>query len=186
MVDILGPGGHRGAAMVKCPNCQAENEDAASACFLCGQPIKKKGWLRRILSTSGGSGAQKRDDQRHQIEVHVPDAGHSETTATDEADASGIELERAEALKGQSKEYLVRGEHQRAVEACSMAIDIDPNYGDAYYNLGPRLRKSRPVPAGDRGLCGGHPDRPTRPRCLPKPGRRSLQPRRVRGCHTGL
>ena len=46
--------------MQKCPSCQAENEDKAVSCFLCGQKLKKRGLLGRMF---GGGSSERRTDK---------------------------------------------------------------------------------------------------------------------------
>ena len=42
--------------MVKCPNCQAENSEGVTTCFLCGQTLKRSKWSK-IRGAFGGKKA---------------------------------------------------------------------------------------------------------------------------------
>ena len=132
--------------MQKCPSCQAENEDKVPTCFLCGQKLKKRGLLGRIL---GGSGSRSEgadsttyygetDYYAGDVEVGqpVPPPVPSEEPLAGPTEPPPSKPENAKVLKDQAKDYINQGQFQRAIDANTEAIRINPRYTDAYYNRG--------------------------------------------------
>ena len=135
--------------MRNCPSCQAENEDKASACFLCGQKLKKRGLLGRMFGGSGGSSGDSTQTAEYYYgetadyggEVGLGERVPSEAASASPTDSAPTksappEPEDAAVFKEQGKEHLNQGQYRLAVEANSEAIRIDPQYTDAYYNRG--------------------------------------------------
>ena len=127
--------------MRKCPNCDAENEDGASTCFLCGQGLKKRGLLGRILGGSGGGRRDGASGPEHypEVEDYSEDVQLEEPDWTEPASASGGQAaspkpEDAVVFKELGTEHINQGQFQRAIEANDEAIKLNPQYTDAYYN----------------------------------------------------
>ena len=129
--------------MRKCPSCQAENDDKAAPCFLCGQKLKKRGLLGRILGGSGGSGSEGagsttyyEDTGYYAGDVEVDQTDPSEDPYDEPAEPPPSKPEDAEAFKKRGKDYINQGEFQRAIDANTEAVRLNPQYTDAYYNRG--------------------------------------------------
>ena len=125
--------------MVKCPKCDVANEDGASACFLCGQELKRPGILGRLFGKSGEKRSRTPNFEpdegvatgdRPQVEQPVPDRDGATPPFPQDAPQD------AESFKDQAKEYIEQGQYQRAIQSCGEAIRLDPQQGDAYYNRG--------------------------------------------------
>lgn len=130
--------------MQKCSSCQAENEDKAASCFLCGQKLKKRGLLGRVF---GGGSSEGQNDKADAGTYYSPppsydsgvELGQSrppEAPPTRAAEPPPAKPEDAGAFKERGKEYLSQGQYQQAVDANSEAIQINPQFTDAYYNRG--------------------------------------------------
>ena len=130
--------------MQKCPSCQAENEDKAASCFLCGQMLKKRGLLGRMF---GGGSADVQTDKAEASTYYNPTPSYDsgielgpnsppEAPTTTAAEPPPPRPEDAGAFKERGKEYLSQGQYQQAVDANSEAIRINPQFTDAYYNRG--------------------------------------------------
>ena len=129
--------------MQKCPNCQAENVNEARTCFLCGTTLKKRGLLGRLFGGSregGGRGTASPEDytetEHYSRDVLLEGTDQSEVATDHPGRTATPEPEDPVVLKERGKEYLNQGQFQRAVEANSEAIRLNPQYTDAYYNRG--------------------------------------------------
>ena len=137
--------------MIKCPSCQAENPDGAKACFLCGQRLKRPGLLKRMFGGGGSKGGSQEADLGYEVDLSLPETAPASRQATateggnreapredrvDEPDTLGDRLARARSLKDEGRDLLNNGDYRRALDACSKAIELDPTFGDAYYNRG--------------------------------------------------
>ena len=129
--------------MIKCPSCQAENADGAEACFLCGGRLKKPGLLKRIFGGGGAKRGSAEVDLGREVDLSYsetpPGSRSSEPPHDDgakEPETPEQRLDRARALKDEGRDLLNRGDYRRAIDACTRAIEMDPAFGDAYYNRG--------------------------------------------------
>ena len=129
--------------MQKCPNCEAENQDGAPACFLCGTTFKKRGLLGRLFGGSRPSGESRapasqdyRETEYYSRDVQAEEPDRFEAASDDRGQMPSPEPEDPEVFKERGVEYLNQGQFQLAVEANSEAIRLNPVYIDAYYNRG--------------------------------------------------
>ena len=136
--------------MINCSACQAENSDGANTCFLCGQRLKKPGLLKRMFGGGGGTGASQQADLGYEADLSLPEAGPVSAPAQTTGDGTGGPLEdgayepetpegrlaHARSLKDEGRALLNEGQYRRAIDACTKAIELDPTFGDAFYNRG--------------------------------------------------
>ena len=118
--------------MQNCPNCQAENDKNAGACFLCGEPLKK-GLFKKLFG--GGDKAQAQTTESYDISVEIESRPEPEE-AFPTQEPQEAEPADAKALKELGTEYFRKGQLRQALDALTDAINMDPQYTDAYYNRG--------------------------------------------------
>ena len=137
--------------MIKCTVCQAENSDGVTTCFLCGQRLKKPGLLKRMFGGGGGKGANQQADLGYEVDLSLPGNGTgvgpgsgagdgrwdpSPDGTVNEPETPEERLAHARSLKDEGRVLLNEGDYRAAIDACAKAIELDPTFGDAYYNRG--------------------------------------------------
>lgn len=137
--------------MIKCIACQAENSDGVTTCFLCGQRLKKPGLLKRLFGGGGGTGANQQVDLGYEVDLALPEmipVSGPPTVAEDgrwdpspDGTVKGPETpeERwahARSLQDEGRVLLNEGDYRAAIDAYAKVIELDPTFGDAYYNRG--------------------------------------------------
>ena len=137
--------------MIKCTACQAENSDGVTTCFLCGQRLKKPGLLKRMFGGGGGKPANQQVDLGYEVDLSLPETvpvsgpdpaaedGRWDSSPDDtgnEPETPEERLAHARSLKDEGRVLLNEGQYRLAIDTCAKAIELDPTFGDAYYNRG--------------------------------------------------
>ena len=109
--------------------------DEVTTCFLCSQPLKRRGWLTRRFGSSGRMKGEAQEHEHHEPAIEVQDPGRSEVAVPLESSSSNG-VPDVEYLKEEARVHIRMGRYQEAVEICNRVLSVIPDDADGYYNRG--------------------------------------------------